>query len=1140
MRKFIIGLAAVVAVVVAAALAAPRLIDLTPWKHRVAERAAALAGRDITVEGDLRFSLIPTTGAVAEDVRVATIDGGENDLLRVKAVDVQLAFWPLLAGRIDVRRITLDGPVAHLEILPDGRRSWDLQPRVRAADPEAPATDTGSAANTPRPSVGATPSIHVGAVEIEDGTVVLVDRRSGTSERVEEIRATLRSESAGGPIASRGQVRARGVRATYQLAIGGFASEAPVPVDLVLAADEGALRAELRGEVETMRSDPRFRGHVEVEGDLLVTALQMVTSAAMPGFLAQPFSLDAPLEASTTRVSADPLFLRFGETSGRGALHVTSGEKPAATLRMALGRIDLDAWLAMPMTNPAIAPATAAGPPATAPSEEGGAPAVASTLGAGTGKATNGSGMTAELILTAEAIAYRQGVIAQPAVEARLADGEVQVRSLSAKLPGGGDLDLSGTLATNVAPPRFRGDVRAEAADLRALLLWLGLDPGTVPAGHLRALSLKGSIAAEPDSVEMRVLEARLDGSRITGTLSASGHPSPRLFADLAVDRLNLDPYLESFPSGREQRTATAGSPLSTTPSASPETASGAGVPEDSQADALAANVKLLLGTVLFQGETARDVMIDGALGNGSIDLREVRVADFAGASASAAGRLLAGETTPTLQDLDLRFSVADAHRLARAVGSALPGDARALGAVDGAVTLNGPTTALAIRGSVRAAAASLAVDGRIDPLAPRYQGRLTVNTADLPRLLRVAEIDYRPRGPLGLTEVSGLIDAGPSAVALSEISGRLGGVSIAGAAALDGSASRPVLKADLTAGPLDVDTFLPAQRQAGSPQGLVPVAWRPAPAPSPVFDRRLVAAALHDRWSREPFELSALTLIDADVAFRAQAVSFESNTLDDASLTAGLTDGVLTVSRLTGRLWGGPLRASGRIDATAEPVIDLAFNVDGADGRNVRISRLPGVVTVDTRLRSRGRSVAGLVSGLEGDGRLDVRDAVVGADLSSPGIIGRVVSPLFAGIGQLTSLLVPFIGPPARGPALADASTSFSVRNGLVRLPDLRFSAPVVSGTATGTIDLPAWTVDLQGRAALPQSVVGQLLSSLKQAPGSIGFSVRGSLDDPRVVVDAAALQGLRIPGLDAIGRQRGLGNLLDRALPRPSRTPP
>ena len=135
MRRVLIGLGVVAALLLAAVFVVPSLVDWNGYKPRIADAVREATGRDLVIEGDIGLSILPTPTLSVAGVRLRNLEGAASpDLVRLKALDVEVALRPLLTGTIEVKRLVLVEPFIALEELPDGRRSWDFTPPRQTAE----------------------------------------------------------------------------------------------------------------------------------------------------------------------------------------------------------------------------------------------------------------------------------------------------------------------------------------------------------------------------------------------------------------------------------------------------------------------------------------------------------------------------------------------------------------------------------------------------------------------------------------------------------------------------------------------------------------------------------------------------------------------------------------------------------------------------------------------------------------------------------------------------------------------------------------------------------------------------------------------------------------------------------------------
>ena len=225
-------------------------------------------------------------------------------------------------------------------------------------------------------------------------------------------------------------------------------------------------------------------------------------------------------------------------------------------------------------------------------------------------------------------------------------------------------------------------------------------------------------------------------------------------------------------------------------------------------------------------------------------------------------------------------------------VDAELPAEVQALGSIKLDGVINGAPLTPTFAATLDTAGSRISADGTANLAAAEgliYDGTIGIESNDIARLIAVLAPDYRPAGPLGATDVTASADSAPGRLVLSDLSGTLGGMTMSGALSVDYAGERPAITADLTTGELVIERFLPAQRASSLPVRVIPTAGRLAPrleAPRRIY---MLPAAISDRWSREPIDLSGLRGLDADVSLRSQSIRYDRYALKDADVAARL-----------------------------------------------------------------------------------------------------------------------------------------------------------------------------------------------------------------------------------------------------------
>jgi AsmA protein len=219
-KKLLIGLAVVIVLVIAAAIAVPFFIPLDTYKARIVALVKTETGRDLKIDGPVHFSLFPSVALEANDVSLSNPQGATSpSMVQLKTLDVELKLFPLLHGGLEIAQFKLVQPAIALEIDKQGRPSWAFTPQATAgaappaatAAPQAPAASGGNSASFS--------AISLGDVSIVNGQASYLDQRTGEKKQLTDINMTLSLPSLDQPFAAKGAAVWNGEKATLTIAI---------------------------------------------------------------------------------------------------------------------------------------------------------------------------------------------------------------------------------------------------------------------------------------------------------------------------------------------------------------------------------------------------------------------------------------------------------------------------------------------------------------------------------------------------------------------------------------------------------------------------------------------------------------------------------------------------------------------------------------------------------------------------------------------------------------------------------------------------------------------------------------------------------------------------------------------------------
>ncbi len=689
MKKILAVIGALVVVIIAALLVIPSLIDWNSYKAEITTAVNEATGRNLELRGDLSLSLLPFPALSVKDAALGNVEGAtDKNMVTVKEVEVSVALMPLLTGNIQVTQVRLIDPVVSIQTFKDGSNNLVFDPKdaqghgpvagtinnpedqaAQSAQPasKAPANDdSGSSLAS---------SIRVDSLSIENATIIY--RAPGSEERIEGLTLSVEADSLNGPATGEGYVFYRGIPLTFKLNVGEISQTKAFPVSVRLGIDEVDGGIDVGGQVDLSGAAPDFNGEINGKfDDLRKAALRIAgDDADIPDIAAKEFDLSGKLAANAKAVTVNDLSVRFGDTRGSGALSVKTDPKMKADLALRFNQFDLDAIMALANasgTHKAAGTSTNASGDAAKNADvkvpdagKAGGQSIPSQGRKNTADASTAplipADLTGSIDLEVESLIYNQTPIHNARINAGIANSKITLNEVSAGLPGGTDLQVSGAISGEKS--QVSANLRYEIAsdNIRAVMRWLGVDIEGVRADRLRRFSLTGGLKGTPDRININNVDMRLDDTAIRGAIVANLDSAglPALGIGLKLDKINLDQYIGSGSSAAAADRSSAG----TSGSSEVDTAgaSASGTADEARQDlvktihaalaplkGLAANYRIGADEVISSGVAIRGISVEGSLRGGDITLTNLSVADAAGMSLQGSGAFLGQRTFPS------------------------------------------------------------------------------------------------------------------------------------------------------------------------------------------------------------------------------------------------------------------------------------------------------------------------------------------------------------------------------------------------------------------------------------------------------------------------------------------------------------
>lgn len=333
LKWVIVGLFAVAVALLVAAYAIITNYPVEDLKALIQDEVRKATGRELAIEGDLEMQVLPSPAIVMNGVRLQNAGWGATpDMLTVGRVEAEVAFWPLIDGDIEVRRLVLSEAAVSLERNGEGDANWHLAEGDSGGGP------------------GTLP--YFADVRLEKTRVTFDDRKldlKGTLT-VEELNAT--AADAAGPmnVALKGSFDERPLDLKMVLpAVGALLTAEPKQVEIEGQVGDAKLKLQgTVGPLETGANDFRL----QVEGKDL--------AALAPDLPPGPFALEALVQQKGAKtVTLSDMKGSLGGASLAGNLTLTEAAVPHVEGELRLGKLTLPATAGGGATGDSLFPSTA-------------------------------------------------------------------------------------------------------------------------------------------------------------------------------------------------------------------------------------------------------------------------------------------------------------------------------------------------------------------------------------------------------------------------------------------------------------------------------------------------------------------------------------------------------------------------------------------------------------------------------------------------------------------------------------------------------------------------------------------------------------------------------------------------------------
>ncbi|MEQ8509969.1 MAG: AsmA family protein [Rhodospirillaceae bacterium] len=1062
----------VVILLLVGVLITPSFIDWTPYRKIFESRISAITGREVTVEGDLSFSFLPRPALNMKAVRIGSIDGAINsDFTIAEAVNVNLAFRPLLVGGIQFTSVELVRPLIFAEVLPDGRNTWTLNPSLSVSIDGARLSDSNTSFD-----------LRIDSLTVIDGELIYNNATDDPIYAVSGFNADITAESINGPYAAHGEARVAGVNWTFQGTVGAPTTNGLRTVAVDMDTANGNIQSRFSGQMAPSLGMSSVSGRLALSGTNATEGLAsfgFVVGDSLARALSRPYELAAKVDFAESSARVSNIELRSDEVRLSGAGEAKWGESHHIELSLKASRLDLESWLTGGLDRIVDTPFF-----------DFDAATTANTLAEGEVSYVLPRMLSARLNFGIDLIEWNGQVMRNGLISVSLQEGELAIKNASLDLPGNSHLSFSGSVKNHKGGVFFDLKAVGQSRNARSLLSWLEFDlpDGLATSGRMNALSFESQIIGTPSDIKLKNIQAVLDTTRLTGTANLARAERLQLGLDINVNQLDLDSYAPGF-SDRLFSIAHRAEDIELVSTTQPNDKTSTLISKFP----IDVSITASLGSVVVAGKSVEGMLLSANTTPNGVLVKNFSLSNFAGASLQGAGLIKSFSPVFSVEDFKVQAKTNDFYRLVRALNANVPIVPLLSASINLQGEITGTPSSLSLNAEGRAGDLVIKASGTLSDVFSGFDQGLSFEikaSADHPSYSSfLSGLNMDRNDDSILAEASSLsVNAvgGDSLITLNSLLLNVGVNGVEGNAIVDLSGVQPQVTGSLHVLDLNVDDVIPKDSTARLMR-------------SSLARGTNNSGDVSGRWSSAPIDLSVISKFDGTLNLTAKSLSGWGVLIENLEAPITLQDSTLSITKWSGDLFGGPSNGDFTITVGETHQIQTRMDVVDAElNQNTDDSASSAFMSFSGKFSSSGQSQQELVSNLSGGGVLKTSDLDARAT-SENAVIAAALVPVRA-LSQLGGLVTG-----NRPDGSATLESAFNVSKGVATLDEASLTSNVYAGEFTGTIDLPRWTIDAQGRIRLQSNTLAKLTNNRVQLPALIPIEVFGSLDAPNVRLNAS-----------------------------------
>lgn len=341
MKKLLVILGVIVALVIAGALIAPHFISAENFKGQIVAQVEQATGRKLEIKGPLSITFFPIVGVSAEDVTLSNRSdfGSSTPFATLKSMKVEVALMPLLSKQIQVQSFELKDPQINLHVNASGVENWNFaKPGTAAPAASEPVAKTSSGGGIPS-------GFAIGAVNISNGTVSFIDDVKKTRMDIKNLNTNVSLSSMNSPLkfSGSGDWNGKSVKVGFeasslQALMDKTKADLNIDIssDLISVQSTGALEKDV------------FAGKANIKSPSLKELIAWLQPGSKP--LSTPaalaFNVSSDVKYGNHIITLSGMSLGLDTIQANGGMVInTASSKPDIDVNLSTGKLDFNAFL---------------------------------------------------------------------------------------------------------------------------------------------------------------------------------------------------------------------------------------------------------------------------------------------------------------------------------------------------------------------------------------------------------------------------------------------------------------------------------------------------------------------------------------------------------------------------------------------------------------------------------------------------------------------------------------------------------------------------------------------------------------------------------------------------------------------------